>query len=99
MASAGDGSWSSTREKLSGKKQWCKNATAGHVADEWCTVHILRPSEGEPPGCCGLGGNSTEAARTACTEIVGSNSLAGAVPAKARKAEEEVPAGECDFDG
>ena len=74
VASAGDGSWSSTREKLSGKKQWCKNATAGHVADEWCTVHIQRPSEGEPPGCCGLGGNSTEAARTACTEIVGSNS-------------------------
>ena len=48
------------------RREWCKRAVEGRVADEWCTVHSAVPAH---DACCGL--------NASCTEIFGSNSWPG----------------------
>ena len=50
------------------KREWCKHAAPGHVADEWCTVQSVAPPADAAGRCCGLGANAS------CTSVFGSNS-------------------------
>ena len=73
----GGGHRADASSSLEREHEWCKQPTAGRIADEWCTVQSgLAIDAPEPsstqspmptPRCCALGPNAT------CKKIIGSN--------------------------